>query len=85
MVLGAKMSRREGESTISEAAYKLELHPDTIRNWCKARMAGEASRLQKVRMCAARRYWIHQDDIDRILKEVEEDNAWVDKSPATWR
>lgn len=61
------MAKRDGEVTPEEAARCLEVDPRTVRSWCDRAVAGEPSKVSRVRRDPAGRYYIPRAEVRRIL------------------
>lgn len=61
--------RRKGELTTTEAAERLEVHHTAMRRWAQGALAGFNAKLRSVRVDAVGRYWIAEDDLQRIVAE----------------
>lgn len=63
--------KRNEEISIREAAGLLEVHEDTVRAWCKAAVAGEASKLKgAVRRNAVGWYFIKRKHVVDLADQV---------------
>lgn len=64
------MARRQGETSVSDTFTVLECSRDTVYRWIHRRLRGQASPLKEVRRDITGRYWLQQDDIKRLIGEM---------------
>ncbi len=65
----AASSRRAGELSVKEAAGLIGASPATVREWAKAALAGEASKINRARRDVFGRYWVVEDEIRAFLEK----------------